>query len=127
MLENQPIIAFVATKNPPVSRRFYEDVLGLRFVADEPAALIFDTGENVMLRIQKVDALTPHPFTALGWVVEDIRGTVEGLKKLGVRFEKYEFLSQDDLGIWTTPDGSGVAWFKDPDGNVLSLTAFAGA
>lgn len=127
MLENQPIIAFVATKNPPVSRRFYEDVLGLRFVADEPAALIFDTGEGVMLRVQKVDALHPHPFTALGWVVEDIRGTVEELKKRGVRFEKYEFLSQDDLGIWTTPDGAGVAWFKDPDGNVLSLTAFAGA
>ena len=127
MLENQPIIAFVATKNPPVSRRFYEDVLGLRFVADEPAALIFDTGEGVMLRVQKVDALHPHPFTALGWVVEDLRGTDEGLKKRGVRFEKYEFLSQDEVGIWTTPDGSGVAWFKDPDGNVLSLTALAGA
>ncbi len=127
MLENQPIIAFIATKNPPVSRRFYEDVLGLRFVADEPAALIFDTGEGVMLRVQKVDALHPHPFTSLGWVVEDIRVTVEALKKGGVRFEKYEFLSQDDLGIWTTPDGSSVAWFKDPDGNVLSLTAFAGA
>lgn len=127
MLENQPIIAFIATKNPAVARRFYEDVLGLRFVSDEPAALIFDTGEGVMLRIQKVDAMTPHPFTSLGWKVHDLHETVEGLRQRGVRFEQYEFLSQDELGIWTTPDGSGVAWFKDPDGNVLSLTAFAGA
>lgn len=127
MLENQPIIAFVATKTPAVSRRFYEDVLGLRFVSDDPAALVFDTGEGVMLRIQKVDALRPHPFTSLGWQVDDLRTTVEELVKKGVRFEQYEFLSQDELGIWTTPDGSSVAWFKDPDGNVLSLTQFAGA
>ena len=59
--------------------------------------------------------------------MQDLRAPVEGLRAKGVRFETYEFLSQDDFGIWTTPDGSGVAWFKDPDGNVLSLTAFAGA
>ncbi|MEO7109493.1 MAG: VOC family protein [Polyangiaceae bacterium] len=126
MLENQPLIAFVATKNPAVSRRFYEDVLGLRFVADEPSALIFDAA-GTMLRIQKVDRLTPHPFTTIGWKVIDMRETVAALTKLGVKFERYEFLSQDDHGVWTTPDGSAVAWFKDPDGNVVSLTAFAKA
>jgi catechol 2,3-dioxygenase-like lactoylglutathione lyase family enzyme len=126
MLENQPLIAFVATKNPAVSRRFYEDVLGLRFVADEPSALIFDAA-GTMLRIQKVDRLTPHPFTTIGWKVVDMRATVAALTKLGVKFERYEFLSQDDHGVWTTPDGSAVAWFKDPDGNVVSLTAFAKA
>jgi catechol 2,3-dioxygenase-like lactoylglutathione lyase family enzyme len=126
MLENQPVIAFVATQNPAVSRRFYEDVLGLRFVADEPSALIFDAA-GTMLRIQKVDKLTPHPFTAIGWKVVDMRATVAALTKLGVKFERYEFLSQDDHGVWTTPDGSAVAWFKDPDGNVVSLTAFAKA
>jgi catechol 2,3-dioxygenase-like lactoylglutathione lyase family enzyme len=126
MLENQPVIAFVATKNPAVSRRFYEDVLGLRFVADEPSALIFDAA-GTMLRIQKVDRLTPHPFTTIGWKVVDMRATVAALTKLGVKFERYEFLSQDDHGVWTTPDGSAVAWFKDPDGNVVSLTAFAKA
>jgi len=126
MLENQPVIAFVATQNPPVSRRFYEDLLGLRFVADEPAALIFDAA-GTMFRIQKVEKFTPHPFTAIGWKVTDLHATVAELTKQGVKFEKYEFLSQDDHGIWTAPDGSGVAWFKDPDGNVVSLTAFAQA
>ena len=126
MLENQPVIAFVATQNPAVSRRFYEDVLGLRFVADEPAALIFDAA-GTMLRIQKVDRFTPHLFTTIGWKVVDMRATVAALTKLGVKFERYEFLSQDDHGVWTTPDGSAVAWFKDPDGNVVSLTAFAKA
>jgi catechol 2,3-dioxygenase-like lactoylglutathione lyase family enzyme len=126
MLENQPVIAFVATKNPAASRRFYEDVLGLRFVSDDPAALIFDAA-GTMLRIQKVDKLTPHPFTSIGWKVDDMRATVVALTKLGVKFERYEFLSQDDHGVWTTPDGSAVAWFKDPDGNVVSLTEFAKA
>ena len=126
MLENQPVIAFVATKNPAVSRRFYEDVLGLRFVADDPSALIFDAA-GTMFRIQKVDRMTPHPFTSIGWKVVDMRATVAALTKLGVKFERYEFLSQDDQGVWTTPDGSAVAWFKDPDGNVVSLTAFAKA
>ncbi len=126
MLENQPIIAFIATRNPATSRRFYEDVLGLRFVAEEPSALIFDAA-GTMLRIQKVDRLNPHPFTAIGWKVVDMRSTVLALTKLGVKFERYEFLSQDDQGVWTTPDGSAVAWFKDPDGNVVSLTAFAKA
>lgn len=126
MLENQPIIAFAATQNPAVSRRFYEDVLGLRFMADEPSALIFDAA-GTMLRIQKVDKLTPHPFTSIGWKVVDMRATVAALTKLGVKFERYEFLSQDEQGVWTTPDGSAVAWFKDPDGNVVSLTAFAKA
>src|ERR1700733_6228986 len=109
MLENQPVIAFVATRNPATSRRFYEDVLGLRFVADEPAALIFDAA-GTMLRIQKVDKLSPHPFTSIGWKVVDMRATVSALTKLGVKFEHYEFLAQDDQGVWTTPDGSSVAW-----------------
>ncbi|MEO8878630.1 MAG: VOC family protein [Polyangiaceae bacterium] len=126
MLENQPVIAFVATQNPAVSRRFYEDVLGLRFMADEPAALIFDAA-GTMLRIQKVDKLEPHPFTTIGWKVTDIHAAVAELVGKGVTFEKYEFLSQDAHGIWTSPDGSGVAWFKDPDGNLVSLTAFAQA
>ena len=126
MLENQPLIAFVATQNPAASRRFYEDVLGLRLVADEPAALIFDAA-GTMLRIQKVDKLTPHPFTSIGWQVSDIHAAVAALVTKGVAFEKYEFLSQDEHGIWVAPDGSGVAWLKDPDGNVVSLTAFAQA
>jgi hypothetical protein len=65
---------------------------------------------------------TPHPFTALGWQVKEIARAVAELRERGIAFERYEFLTQDDAGIWTTADGAKVAWFKDPDGNTLSLT-----
>ena len=83
--------------------------------------MVFDCG-GVQLRIQKVETLQPHPFTALGWGVASIRRSVAALVKRGVSFERYPFLAQDDLGIWPAPSGAKVAWFKDPDGNLLSLT-----
>jgi hypothetical protein len=77
-----------------------------------------------MLRIQKVKKLQPAPYTALGWLVPDIRAAVESLTSRGVRFERYEGVPQNDLGIWAAPSGAQVAWFKDPSGNILSLTQF---
>jgi len=99
-------------------------VLGLTLVADEPWALVFDA-HGAMLRIQKTPELVPAKHTVLGWRVPDIEETMIGLAAKGVRFERYSFLPQDELGVWTTPDGTRVAWFKDPDGNTLSLTQFA--
>jgi hypothetical protein len=75
-----------------------------------------------MLRIQKVGAFSPHPFTALGWEVTDIASTVKQLRDRGVSFETFSGMNQDALGVWRSPSGAGVAWFKDPDGNTLSLT-----
>ena len=121
MLSAFDLVALVATKNPSRAREFYETVLGLRFVADEPFALVFDANRT-MLRVSKVKDLAPAPFTVLGWRVSDIRRTVASLQDRGVVFERYVGLAQDDLGICTFPGGSMVAWFKDPDGNVLSLT-----
>jgi hypothetical protein len=77
-----------------------------------------------MLRISKVGELAPAPYTVLGWKVPNIRVTVEDLMSGGVTFERYKDMPQDELGIWTTPDGHKVAWFKDPDGSTLSLTQF---
>jgi catechol 2,3-dioxygenase-like lactoylglutathione lyase family enzyme len=77
-----------------------------------------------MLRIQKVADAAPHPFTALGWQVEDIRTAVHALAAAGVSCERFPGLHQDGDGIWTAPSGARIAWFKDPDGNVLSLTEF---
>jgi len=118
-------MAFLATTDADRAKKFYGDVLGLRFVEDSPFALVFDAG-GTMLRIQKIKELDPPQFTALGWNVADIRGTIGDLVKRGVTFERfserYAFMQQDDVGIWTTPDGSQVAWFKDPDGYTLSLT-----
>jgi catechol 2,3-dioxygenase-like lactoylglutathione lyase family enzyme len=124
VLSSASIMAFVATTDAARSRAFYEGVLGLRFVADEPVALVFDAN-GTMLRIQKVQELTPHPFTSLGWQVDDIGATMRELSAQGVMFESYGLPGQDASGAWTPPGSTTtVAWFKDPDGNLLSVTEF---
>ncbi|HXQ20605.1 MAG TPA: VOC family protein [Candidatus Acidoferrales bacterium] len=124
MLGTCDVVAFVSTADAARAKDFYANVLGLRLVADEPFALVFDAN-GTMLRIAKVPELAPAPYTVLGWVVPDIRDRVTALQRRGVRFERYPGLSQDDLGVCTFPGGAQVAWFKDPDGNALSLTQFA--
>jgi len=119
---DKPVL-FLATTDPGRSRTFYEQTVGLAFVADEPPALVFRIGDS-MLRIQKVDRVHAAPYTALGWAVPDIRRIVQQLSSAGVRFERYEGMGQDGEGIWRSPAGALVAWFRDPDGNVLSLTQF---
>lgn len=114
-------IAFLTTTDPQASRRFYEQVLGLEFVADEPFALVFRVGD-VTLRIQKVDQLNPAAGTVFGFEVDDIAGAADALQSKGVAFERYENMPQNERGIWQSPSGARVAWFKDPVGNLLSLT-----
>lgn len=121
MLTTSTVIAFTATADAARARNFYEQLLGLRLLADEPFAVVFDVN-GVTLRVQKVQEVRPVPYTALGWAVSDIRSTVHALSGRGIAFERYPGLPQDDLAIWTSPSGARVAWFKDPDGNVLSLT-----
>jgi catechol 2,3-dioxygenase-like lactoylglutathione lyase family enzyme len=116
-------IAFVATTDPEPARVFYERTLGLAFVADEGFALVFDLA-GTMLRVTRVDTLQAQPFTVLGWRVDDAAAAVEGLGAAGVAFERFPGLDQDDLGIWTAPSGARIAWFRDPDGNLLSVTQF---
>jgi len=123
MLGASRLMAFVATKDPAKARSFYENTLGLRVIADEPFAIVLDAN-GTMLRVQKVREVTPAPHTALGWRVTDIRSAVRGLGEKGVAFERFGFFPQDELGIWTADDGTKVAWFKDPDGNLLSVTEF---
>ena len=123
MLTRSKLIGFAATANPAQAKEFYGDRLGLPLAEDGPFALVFDAN-GTMLRVQKVESVSPAPYTTLGWEVEDIRAAITELTARRVRFERFEGLAQDDLGIWTTPDGSRVAWFRDPDGNTLSLTEF---
>lgn len=123
MLNLSDVIAFVATTNAEKARAFYQETLGLTLLEDSLFALVFDA-YGVMLRIQKVQSLRLAQHTVLGWNVADIRGTIADLVQRGVTFERYARLSQDELGIWVSPSGAQVAWFKDPDGNTLSLTEF---
>ena len=121
MLAHNDIIAFIATTQPEAARAFYSEVLGLRLMEDTPYALVFDA-RGAMLRIQKVQTLSPAGHTVLGWHTVNVHQTVETLQQRGVAFERYAGLPQDEQGIWTTPDGNKIAWFSDPDGNTLSLT-----
>jgi catechol 2,3-dioxygenase-like lactoylglutathione lyase family enzyme len=123
MLNASKLVCFAATTNPPAAKKFYKDTLGLPLIEDSAFAFVFDANRT-MLRVQKVERLSPARHTILGWEVDDIDATIKRMTERGVRFERYDGLPQDALGVWTTPDGSRVAWFKDPDGNILSLTEF---
>jgi catechol 2,3-dioxygenase-like lactoylglutathione lyase family enzyme len=115
-------VTFINTAHRPASESFYRDVLNLRFVADDGFAAVFEL-PGAVLRITELEGFVPSPHPALGWVVEDIAATIRALVERGVSPTIYEGFGQDSLGIWTAPDGVGkVAWFQDPDGNVLSLT-----
>ncbi len=120
MLGEINIVAFVPTKDFERARTFYEGVLGLRFVKSDGFALVLEAN-GITVRVAKAE-FTPAPFTILGWQVPDIEKIVKGLQGKGVQFERFGFFDQDAVGIWTAPSGDKVAWFKDPDGNVLSVS-----
>jgi catechol 2,3-dioxygenase-like lactoylglutathione lyase family enzyme len=122
-MTNSKIICCVATRDAAAARKFYEITLGLTYVNDDPFAIVFDAN-GTMLRVQKVQELTPAKYTALGWEVADIAARIRELTKKGVRFERFPGMAHDELGAWTSPAGAKIAWFKDPDGNTLSLTQF---
>jgi catechol 2,3-dioxygenase-like lactoylglutathione lyase family enzyme len=121
MLGTTDIVAFVPAADYDKSRAFYEGILGLRFVTNDGFAMVLDAN-GIMIRFSKVPNFKPAPFTILGWKVPDIEAAVSGLQGRGVQFERFGFFEQDALGIWTAPSGDKVAWFKDPDGNVLSVS-----
>lgn len=123
MLDSAEVICFAATKNSEKAKRFYSDMLALKLIEDNPFALVYNAN-GTMLRIQKVQEHSPAKHTVLGWHVKDIRAAIKALTNKGVRFERYEPLSQDEFGVWKSPSGALVAWFLDPDGNGLSLTQF---
>jgi catechol 2,3-dioxygenase-like lactoylglutathione lyase family enzyme len=124
LLASAHVIAFVPTRNPAKARVFYEKTLGLKFVSEDPFALVFEA-HGVVLRIANVSNVRdfkPAPFTILGWEVGNAEKTVEALTVKGVKFERFPGMNQNEVGIWDSPSGARVAWFKDPDGNTLSVT-----
>jgi catechol 2,3-dioxygenase-like lactoylglutathione lyase family enzyme len=121
MLGSTDIVAFVAITDAEKARAFYEGVLGLKFIKDDGFALVFDAN-GIMVRAAKMKEVVPAQFTVLGWKVRDVENIVRGLQSKGVKFEIFGFFKQDELGIWTAPTGDKVAWFKDPDGNMLSVS-----
>jgi catechol 2,3-dioxygenase-like lactoylglutathione lyase family enzyme len=121
MLASAKIVGFVPTKDYDKARAFYEGKLGFEFVSLDQYALVMSVGGH-KIRIAKVPNFTPLQGTILGWEVQDIEAVVTWLTSRGVTPEKYPFVQDRELGIWTTPNGDKVAWFKDPDGNILSVS-----
>jgi len=123
MLDREQLVAFVPSRDPKKAKSFFIDVLGLRIVSEDPFAVILDSN-GVAVRLVDVSSVkdfVPAPFTILGWSVKDIKQTVRELQARGVTFERYPGMTQDDLGVWVAPSGAKVVWFKDPDGNTLSV------
>jgi catechol 2,3-dioxygenase-like lactoylglutathione lyase family enzyme len=121
---SQPV-CFVITANRPHARAFYADVLGLRLLGEDDHAATFDVGNRTALRLSDFAEHKPSGQTVLGWNVADIRESVRALTAKGVKFHVFEGMGQDADGVWQSPaGGASVAWFSDPDGNVLSLTQF---
>jgi predicted enzyme related to lactoylglutathione lyase len=123
MLESARAVAFVPATDLGRARAFYEGIVGLEVLDVSGFACVFRAG-GITLRVALVGELSPQPFTVFGWEVRAISETMAGLAARGVRFLRYEGMDQDPAGVWTTPGGDRVAWFCDPDGNVLSLTQF---
>ena len=121
VLGSERLIAFVATTDAARARAFYGGTLGLRLVSEDGFALVFRV-KGTMLRVQIVPKVAPAPYTSLGWQVADIVAIARTLKRAGVLLERFPGMPQDALGIWKSPSGARVGWFRDPDGNILSLT-----
>jgi catechol 2,3-dioxygenase-like lactoylglutathione lyase family enzyme len=122
-LPTSELIAFMPTTNLAAARVFYEKGLGLPIAGESPIACTFDAN-GTTLRVIAVEQITIAPYTVLGWNVTDIEASIRELAGRGVVFERFEGVEHDELGVWRSPGGARVAWFKDPDGNTLSLTQF---
>ncbi|MBY0565390.1 MAG: VOC family protein [Hyphomonadaceae bacterium] len=120
MLASSTLTSLIGTAKPAAAKAFYGDVLGLRFVIDDGFAAIFET-KNARIRVSTTPSVVPAPYAVLAFDVDDIDKTIDALAAKGVVFARFPFLVQDGKGVWAAPDGTKVAWFHDPDLNLLSL------
>ncbi len=122
-LTHNAAIGFIPTRRSETVRPFFEDVLGLTLVEDNGFAFVFRAGTaGSTLRVTRTPDFAPQPFTIFGWESDDLETTVDELTAKGVDFLRVDFIPQDARGIWRAPNGDAVAWFKDPDGNTLSVS-----
>lgn len=124
MLGSATVTALVGTMKPEIAKAFYGDTLGLKFISDDGFALVFE-GKNARVRVSRVPGVTPAAYAVLAFQVDDIEKAVDGLTAKGVVFARFGFFVQDARGIWSAPDGTKVAWFHDPDLNLLSVVQHA--
>lgn len=118
-------ICFILTANRLATKPFYAGTLGLPIVSEDDFAVTFHLTGGMNLRLTDLPDHKASGHTVLGWTVADMAAAVAELRAKGVTFKIYDGFGQDAEGIWSPPGGGAkVAWFADPDGNVLSLTQF---
>jgi len=123
MLSQSKPVTFIMTSDRTKSKAFYQDVMGLEFDFEDGFAAVFKLF-GAILRITEMKSFVAASHSVLGWDVENIEDAIKDITSRGVKMTIYEGFGQDELGIWHSPVGKAkVAWFNDPDGNVLSLTA----
>ena len=120
MLGSATVTALVGTMKPEIAKAFYGDTLGLKFISDDGFALVFE-GKNARVRVSRVPGMAPAAYAVLAFEVADIEKAVDGLTAKGVVFARFGFFVQDARSVWSAPDGTKVAWFHDPDLNLLSV------
>ena len=120
MLGSEDAIATVAVKNLQTAAQFYEGKLGLRKVGEEMQVLVYQSGKSSIMVYQSQFAGT-NQATAVTWQVDDVDGAVRALKEKGIAFERYEFPDVKQEGDVHVFGKIRNAWFKDPDGNILSI------
>lgn len=125
MIGKAKLISLIGTTRAEEAKVFYRDTLGLKFVTDDQFAVVFDM-DGATLRLSKVPGFVPSAFAVLGLQVTDINAEIDAIVAKGVKMERYTFFQQDERGVWAGPDGTKVAWFKDPDFNILSFVQPAG-
>lgn len=121
MISSGKLMGFLATHDYERAKQFFVGKLGAKFVSQDQFALAVEIGGH-QIRVVKIPDFAPVKWTVLGWEVTDVTATVKWLAERGVSTEKYPFVADKELGIWEAPSGAKVAWFKDPDGNVLSVS-----
>ena len=122
MLAHASVVGFVPVSDMAVAERFYAGLLGLRVVERGPYALVVATANGATIRCALTPGAKAQPFTILGWEVPEIHAAVKELRQAGIEPIIYPHFEQDADGVWTAPGGGMVAWFHDPDNNVLSLS-----
>lgn len=124
MLATSKLITLIWTSRIPEAERFYGAVLGLTLTGRSHGALVYEVGGGD-LRVSPVPTTQPSAHTVMGFAVPDIAAVIATLTERGVAFERFAGFPHDATGIVVTPEGAKVAWFRDPDGNLLSVVQYA--
>jgi len=123
MLGDTNAVANVAVRNLETAKKFYEDTIGLKPIDSEGDELIVFKSGNSTINVYRSQYAGTNKATAVTWMLDDVEGAVRMLKAKGVKFEHYDLPGMSRQGDMHICGGMKVAWFKDPDGNILNIVS----